>query len=69
LKGTVVRWLTGKGYGFIEPDGGGKDIFVHHSQVEESFLLAEGQVVEFDMEYSDKGPRAIKVRIIDNPER
>ncbi|CRL09274.1 cold-shock protein [Phaeobacter italicus] len=49
--GTVKWFNTTKGYGFIEPEGGGKDVFVHISQVERSGLtgLADNQKVEFEM--------------------
>ena len=50
-KGTVKWFNTTKGYGFIAPDGGGKDIFVNVSAVEQSGLtgLADNQIVEFDL--------------------
>jgi len=50
-KGTV-KWFNGqKGYGFIQPSGGGKDVFVHISAVERAGLssLSEGQTVEFEV--------------------
>jgi len=49
--GTVKWFNTTKGYGFIAPDDGGKDVFVHVSQVEKSGLtgLADDQKVEFEM--------------------
>jgi len=52
-----VKWFNSlKGYGFIQPEGGGKDVFVHISAVERAGLsgLAEGQVVEYE-EVADKG--------------
>lgn len=50
-KGTVKWFNTAKGYGFIAPDDGGKDVFVHVSMVEKAGLtgLADDQAVEFEM--------------------
>ena len=51
MKGTV-KWFNGqKGYGFIEPEGGGKDVFVHISAVERAGMhsLNEGQKISFDV--------------------
>ncbi len=59
----VVKWFNErKGYGFISNDDGG-DVFVHHSGVEGNGFktLYEGDKVEFNIENSDKGPRAISV--------
>ena len=55
-KGTVKWFNSLKGYGFIQPQAGGKDVFVHISAVEKAGLsgLAEGQVVEYE-EVADKG--------------
>ena len=50
MKGTVKRWLDQRGYGFLEPEGGGDDIFIHHSEVQGSYALSEGQKVSFDTE-------------------
>jgi CspA family cold shock protein len=54
--GTVKFFNTQKGYGFIAPDDGGKDVFVHISAVERSGMssLAEGQKVQFDLETNSK---------------
>ena len=55
-RGTVKWFNSQKGYGFIQPESGGKDMFVHISAVEKAGLssLNEGQVVEFE-EVADKG--------------
>ncbi len=67
LKGTV-RWFSRvKGYGFIQPDGGDKDVFVHYSAIlgEGYRNLNEGQRVEFSIEDSAKGPQAVQVMGLD----
>lgn len=54
----TVKWFNGtKGYGFIQPDDGSKDVFVHVSAVERAGLseLREGQKVEFDLERGQQG--------------
>lgn len=55
--GTVKFFNTQKGFGFIAPEGGGKDVFVHISAVERSGLsgLADGQKVSFDLEKDRQG--------------
>ncbi len=59
-----VKWFNeSKGYGFIEPDGGGRDVFVHYSAIQgEGYkTLSEGQVVEFEVMQGEKGPQASNV--------
>jgi len=62
-KGTVKWFNSDRGYGFITPDDGGKDLFVHHSDVKASgnATLDEGQKVEYDIEEDRKGPCAKNV--------
>ncbi len=60
-----VKWFNdSKGFGFIEQEGGGKDLFVHHSAIQgEGFKsLAEGDRVSFDVVQGAKGPAAENVR-------
>jgi CspA family cold shock protein len=63
-KGTVKRWLKFRGYGFIEPEGGGEDIFVHNSEVQGKDSLNEGDKVEYEVISSYKGPKATNVKLI-----
>lgn len=64
LRGTVKWFDSKKGYGFIRPDEGGKDLFVHHSaiQMDGYRSLAEGDRVEYVTEQGKKGLQAAKVK-------
>jgi CspA family cold shock protein len=61
--GTVKWFNDAKGYGFIAPDGGGKDVFVHFSAISgDGFrTLTEGAKVEFEVREGQKGPEAASV--------
>lgn len=63
-KGTVKWFNDSKGYGFICPDEGGNDLFVHHSEIQSSGFksLKEGQAVEYEVGEGKKGPCATKVK-------
>jgi cold shock protein len=62
--GTVKWFNDAKGFGFITPDDGGKDLFAHHSNIQmDGFkTLREGQKVEFDVQQGPKGPAAGRIR-------
>ncbi len=61
--GTVKWFSEEKGFGFIVPDEGGKDLFVHRSNVEtDNRVLRDGQKVEYEVGQGRKGPEATKVR-------
>ena len=63
-----VKWFSDqKGYGFITPDGGAEDLFVHHSEIQgEAFkTLSENDVVEFEIGEGRKGPCATNVVKVD----
>ena len=64
--GTVKWFSDEKGYGFITPEDGSKDLFVHFSGISgDGFKsLTEGAKVEFDSESGDKGPKAVNVRAV-----
>ncbi len=64
--GTVKWFNDAKGFGFITPDDGGKDLFAHHSNIQMNGFktLQEGQKVEFDVQQGPKGPAAAHIRSI-----
>jgi CspA family cold shock protein len=61
--GTVSKFIDEKGFGFITPDEGGKDIFVHHTDINmDGFkTLRPGERVKFDVAHESKGPKASNV--------
>jgi CspA family cold shock protein len=65
-KGTVKWFDDGKGFGFISQEDGGPDVFVHHSAIGgDGFkTLAEGAVVEFEVQMEAKGARASNVTVV-----
>lgn len=65
-KGTVKWFNESKGFGFITPTDGSKDLFVHFSAIQgDSFkTLTEGQIVEFTVENGPKGPSAMNVTVV-----
>jgi len=66
MLGTVKWFNDAKGYGFITPEGGGKDVFVHQSAIDSSDFrsLTTGDRVEFETEPGTKGPQAKNVKKI-----
>ena len=65
--GTVKWFDDGKGFGFITPEGGGKDLFAHFSEIQGGTgfkSLAEGQRVEFEVKQGQKGPQAANIRAV-----
>ncbi len=64
--GTVSKFTDEKGFGFISPDDGGKDVFVHHSDIQMDGYksLQAGQRVKFDLTREAKGPKASNVTVI-----
>jgi CspA family cold shock protein len=62
-----VKWFNSqKGYGFIQPDEGERDVFVHYSAISAAGFktLAEGQAVQFDVVDGQKGPQATNVQVL-----
>jgi cold shock protein len=65
-QGTVKWFNPEKGFGFISQDGGGSDVFVHHSEIDAGGFrsLDEGQRVQFEVRQGDKGQQATGVRAV-----
>ncbi len=69
MRGVVKFWSDEKGWGFVTPDDGSKAVFVHHTGLGSEFAddsgrkgLIDGQPVEYDLEETPKGPKAVEVR-------
>ena len=64
ITGTVKFYNATKGFGFITPETGGKDVFVHATAVEQAGMrgLNEGQRVTFETEADQRGPKAVNLR-------
>src|ERR1700691_1635541 len=69
ISGTVKFFNTAKGFGFITPDGGGKDVFIPANSITSSGMpgLKAGQRVSFETEPDSKGPKAVKLKLLDEP--
>jgi CspA family cold shock protein len=66
--GKVVRFDEFRGYGFVAPDAGGEDVFIHVNDLDfDKRLIEPGALVEFDVEDGDRGPKASRVRILGRP--
>jgi cold shock CspA family protein len=63
-----VRFDEFRGYGFVAPDTGGEDVFIHVNDLDfNKHLIAPGMLVEFEVEDGDRGPKASRVRILSRP--
>ena len=62
--GTVKFFNSGKGFGFVAPEGGGKDVFVHATAVEAAGMssLSEGQRISFETQPDAKGSKAVNLK-------
>src|ERR1700690_3973959 len=71
IKGTVKFFNNAKGFGFITPDDGGKDVFVPAATITQSGTprLKAGQRVSFETEPDPKGPKAVRLTLLDEPPR
>ncbi|HDM24991.1 MAG TPA: cold shock domain-containing protein [Thermoplasmatales archaeon] len=63
MKGTVKWYNARKGYGFIQGEDG-KDVFVHRTAIPVGTFINEGDTVEYEVESSDRGPKAVNIKKI-----
>jgi CspA family cold shock protein len=61
MKGKVKWYNARKGYGFVEGEEG-KDIFIHRSSIPQGIFLNEGDDIEYEIEDTDRGPKAINIK-------
>ncbi|NUT51961.1 MAG: cold shock domain-containing protein [Saccharothrix sp.] len=65
VKGKVVRFDEVRGYGFVSPDEGGEDVFIHVNDIDfDKRLMAPGALVEFLVEMGERGPKASRVSLV-----
>jgi cold shock CspA family protein len=68
VSGKVVRFDEVRGYGFVAPEGGGEDVFIHVNDLTfDKRSLTQGTVVEFTVEEGERGPKASHVRMVGSP--
>jgi cold shock CspA family protein len=63
MKGKIARWFNFRGFGFIDVEGQEKDVFVHTNDIKGNSSPEIGDIVEFEVEESHKGQRAVNVKI------
>ena len=64
LKGEVVKWIPLKGFGFIDIQGQNANVFVHNEELKNVQYLTVGDKVEFEIEKSNRGLKAVNVKLI-----
>lgn len=64
--GKVIRFDAVRGYGFVAPDSGGEDVFIHVNDLDvDKHLISTGAVIEFEIEDGDRGPKASHARLLE----